>query len=188
MMRHHAKIGDHMLNIIKFSFIVVGISVQCLICRAFAEEITEIEPVKESMLQDFKHTVGPKYAKFFSTPKKGDDSYDELYVADINNDGTQDYVLTHCFDGKDHIDTISEVFDMKGRVVKSLQVDDALPDGLGLPSWFGSPFLIVDQGVTYMQFTDHKNDFRYVWKSTKFELVAEKKVKSKEWKTPKDKK
>lgn len=188
MMRHCAQVGGCMMKINKRFFIAVSLLVQCYAHRAFADEVTVIEPAKESMLQDFKRIAGPSNSKYFAKSNKGDDSYDELYVADINNDGTQDYVLTHCFDGKEHIDTIVEVFDIKGRTAKPLKVDDALPDGLGLPSWFHNPFIIVENGITFAQFTDHKNDFRYVWKSGKFELAAKKKVKSKEWKIPKNEK
>lgn len=145
-----------------------------------------IEPLKERNLQIFKKNAGQDFAKYFTPAKTGDDSYDELYFADVNHDGSKDYILVHCYEGKDRADRIVEVFSDKSKTLIPLHIHEAIGKKLSEHKWFYDPFLVTeDTGVTFLQFTDHKKDYRYQWKNNELILIGEKFVKQKIWKEPK---
>lgn len=94
-------------------------------------------------------------AKAPFTPGEGHD----LYVADVDNDGRDEWVITVQNMVGQHNDGIETVWaERDGRLVELpfLEVvsHDLLDGGTDWHANTGAPFIVVDQGMTYLSFRD----------------------------------
>lgn len=106
-----------------------------------------------------------------------------LYVADVNNDGTDDYALTDINSVSSHNQRLVAVYTPQGDKLKSVSLPNAAPLNRAIYH-FGAPFLSVDGEGTTMRFLELKMGpggrpmdllpgatSRYLWKGTTFKLL-----------------
>lgn len=100
-----------------------------------------------------------------------DSSFFVVYLADVNNDGTNDWVLTSRNDVGLHNDDIAGVFTPKGTGFDELTPPRTGPLAPNRVQFFGKNFLSHDpEGVT-MSFVEQKAEKRYLWKNGTLKLL-----------------
>lgn len=139
---------------------------------------TAVGRSSEEEMSKFQRKLGYDASKYFTLPTVGKETY-VLFVADVNNDGVQDYVLTARAGGSAKSDTIIEVFNDGDRKMIPLNVDNVIPEGSSMPLWFANPFIVVEKGKTYLKFTDNTIEEKYYWKGNSFKKVDSKKISAK---------
>lgn len=106
-----------------------------------------------------------------------------LFVADVNNDGTEDYALTDINQVSSHNERLVAVYTPKGDALKSVPIPNAAPLNRAIYH-FGIPFLSVDGEGTTMRFLELEMGpggrtidlrpgatSRYLWKGNAFKLL-----------------
>jgi hypothetical protein len=104
-----------------------------------------------------------------------DSSFFVVYVADANNDGTPDYVLTSRNDVGLHNDDVVGVFTQKDAAFEEIARPQSGPFGSKSVYYFGRTFLSRDsEGIT-MTFAEGAGprsvEKRYLWKGSSLKLL-----------------
>lgn len=99
----------------------------------------------------------------------------ELYYADINNDGTPEYVLSYDDQGSMGTDGIRFVGQMKNGTLIPMNLNKLIFNNfhIKLDKWYlfhGSPFL-TEHGSIYMNYTNNDVKCTYLWKGDKITLI-----------------
>jgi uncharacterized protein len=136
----------------------------------------EIPPASDRELADFRGKLGALASSYFD-----DDERRELYIADINNDGQQEYVLVARDGGTLHTDTLLACFVFRDGRPVPLQIENVMPDGAQMPLRFDTPFLVVEEGRTFMQFRFNTDQERWLWEGKSFALFALKTLGDDHW-------
>ena len=145
--------------------------------------------VKSSQLGPYQNLQWNAEHHYFQQ-KQGDVyQYFQVYLADVNNNGKQDYVMTNIMEGSGNFSRLVGVYEIDGKQLKDLDISDAIKKGLkldGLPvscvNWYcylAKPFLSLDKKQqVVMQFQNTPNEktkvCRYVWAKGKFGLSPSK--------------
>lgn len=115
---------------------------------------------------------------------KYDIDYFNLYKADINNDGQQEYVLTRILQGSGRYTNLAAVFaihknklkviDVNTLIKNSLKLKEAVASCLNWYCYLARPFLIKKKGLTYIGYANKNKTCLYLWQRNNFTLVSPK--------------
>lgn len=152
----------------------------CAPCAWGSDTAIEVKALSDEELDAFKVKLGTSAAQYFDTER----GRYGLYLADVNNDGTQDYLLTNEDGGRLQVDSIIEAFSIENGEYVPLDIDRVMPDGSEMPFYFGQPFIIVERGKTYLNFFDGSEEIQYLWEGNSFGVDGYRTLGYKKWLTP----
>ena len=131
-----------------------------------------VEPADRAELWTFLKRSGlwkeaRQHTEVFSLP---DEESCQLYHADVNNDGTYEYVVAYVDRGSGNYSGVHAVYgEIDGRLAEisfdDIVVRNQCPGGdmSDFHMHLGQPFLIVKDGVTFMSFRDGNTPHFYKW-------------------------
>lgn len=107
----------------------------------------------------------------------GSESY-LLYLDDLNNDGSKEYLLTYIHSGSGDYSGIKGAYSLEAGKLTSLNLDKTIIKNVN-PSgdmstfhlYLANPFVVRVNGKVYLRFQDErtsKNTFTYIWKKSEF--------------------